>query len=87
MKFELGRDRLGNFSFRTRRWIAGCAAFPFLLALASHFFQWGLFGAADNWAMALSAVVLFLAIRYLGPTGQQYEDYRRSRRGKRAGRD
>jgi len=87
MKFELGRNRLGDFSFRTRRWIAGCAALPFLLALASHYFEWDLFGIADNWAIAVSAVAFFLVIRYLGPTGQQYDDYWRGRREKRAGRD
>lgn len=87
MKFELGRDRLGSFSFRTRRWIAGCAALPFLLALANHYLEWELFGTADNWATAVSALVLFLVARYLGPTGQQYDDYRRCRREERAGRD
>jgi hypothetical protein len=86
MKFDLGSDRLGNFSFRTRRWIAGCAALPFLLALASHYFEWGLFGAADSWVIAVSAVVLFLTIRYLGPTGEQYDAHRRRRREKRASR-
>jgi hypothetical protein len=87
LKFELGRYRLGNFSLRTRRWIAGCAALPFLLALASHHFEWSLFGMADKWAIAVSAVVLFLVARYLGPTGQQYHEYRRNQLEKRARRD
>ena len=87
MKFELGRNRLGNFSFRTRRRIAACAGLPFLLALASYYCEWGLFGEAGNWAIAVSAVVLFLAARYLGPTAQQYDDYRRSRREKQSQRD
>ena len=84
MKFKLGRGRLGDFSFQTRRWIAGCAGLPFVLALANRYFEWGLFGTADKWAIGVSAVVLFLAARYLGPTAQQYDDYRRSRREKRA---
>jgi hypothetical protein len=87
MKFSLGRDRLGNFSFRTRRWIAGCAGIPFLLALANYHFGWGLFGAADHWALAVSAVVVFLVARYFGPTGQQYYEHRRSRPERRAFRD
>lgn len=87
MMFELGRDRLGNFSFRTRRWIAGCAGLPFLFAVANHYFEWDLFGAAGNWVTAISAIVVLLVARYLGPTGQQYEEYRLSRREGRAGRD
>lgn len=80
MKFELGRGRLGDFSFQTRRWIAGCAGLPFVIALANHFFEWGLFGPADKWAIPVSAVLLFLVARYLGPTVQQYDDHARSRR-------
>jgi hypothetical protein len=87
MKFELGTGRLGDFSFQTRRWIAGCAGVPFVLALANRYFEWGLFGTADKWAMAVSAVVLFLAARYFGPSAQQYDDHQRSRRENRAGGD
>ena len=44
MEMELGRDRLGKFSFQVRRFFVGCACVPCILAVANHYFEWGLFG-------------------------------------------
>jgi len=77
---ELGRDRLGKFSLTTRRVFVGCALVPCVVTVANHYFGWGLFGWEDRWSIAASFVLLFLVMRYLGPTVQQLREYRESRR-------
>ena len=73
---KLGENRLGKFSFQARRLFVGCALFPCILAVANYYFGWGLFGRAERWFIAAAFVLLFLVIRYLGPTVQQIRDYR-----------
>lgn len=73
---ELGGTRLGKFSLTARRVFVGCALIPCVVTVVNHYLRWGLFGRGDKWAIAASFVLLFLVMRYLGPTVQQLRDYR-----------
>ena len=80
---QLGENRLGKLSFRMRRVLVGCALLPCVVAVADYYLQWGLFGKFGRSAIAASFVLLFLVMRYLGPTVQQVQDYRNDRRAKK----
>jgi hypothetical protein len=73
---ELGENRLGKFSFNMRRLFVGCALVPCIVTVADYYLGWGLFGRFGRWAIAVSFVLLFLVMRYLGPTVQEVQDYR-----------
>lgn len=73
---ELGGNRLGKFPLTVRRAFVGCALVPCAVTVANHYPGWGLFGRDDRWSIAVSFVLLFLVMRYLGPTVQQLQDYR-----------
>ncbi len=73
---QLGKNRIGTFSFQVRRLFAGCALVPCILAVSNYYLGWGLFGRFQRAFMAASFVLLFLVMRYLGPTVQQIWDYR-----------
>lgn len=75
---ELGGTRLGKFSLTARRAFVGCAIVPCAVAVANHYLGWGLFGRDDRWSIAAAFVLLFLVMRYLGPTVQQLREYRQS---------
>ena len=77
---DLGGSRLGNFSLSTRRLVVGVALIPCVLFVASHYLNWGLAGRFGKEAIAGSFVVLFLVMRYLGPT---VDDLRRLRNAER----
>lgn len=77
---ELGGKRLGNFTLMARRAFVGCALVPCAVIVANHYLEWGLFGRDDRWSIAASFVLLFLVMRYLGPTLQQLREYRNSGR-------
>lgn len=81
---ELGGNRLGNFSLTTRRAFVACALVPCAVTVANHYFEWSLFGRDDRWSIAASFLLLFLVMRYLGPTVQQLRVYRE--RGRMGGR-
>lgn len=81
---EIGETRMGNFSLKVRRAFVGGALVPCVLTVANHYFGWGLFGRNDRWSIGASFVLLFLVMRYLGPTVQQLRDYRQS--GREGGR-
>lgn len=74
---ELGGKRFGKFSLRARRAFVGCALAVCATAVANYYFRWGLFGNDERWSVAMSFVLLFLVMRYLGPTMQQIREYRR----------
>lgn len=80
MEIELGRDRLGKFSFQVRRLFVGLACVPCILALANHYFEWGLFGKFERYSIGISFVLGFLVMRYLGPTMQEMREYRDAKR-------
>lgn len=65
---ELGGRRLGQFSTTTRRWFVGVALIPYTFAMLNDFCQWHLFGRFDKAVMPVSILLLFLVLRYLGPT-------------------
>jgi hypothetical protein len=73
---ELGGNRLGKFSLTTRRVFVCCALVPSVVTVANHYLGWGLFGVDDRLSIAISFVVLFLVMRYLGPTVHQLREYR-----------
>jgi hypothetical protein len=73
---QLGGNRIGKFSFTMRRVFVGCALVPCVLAVANYYFEWGLFGSFDRGLIAASFVLLFLVMRYLGPTMQEIRDHR-----------
>lgn len=77
---RLGENRLGTFSFNMRRVFVGCALVPCIVTVADHYLGWGLFGRFGRGAIAASFILLFLVMRYLGPTVQEVRDYRSSRR-------
>lgn len=77
---ELGGRRLGKFSLTARRAFVGGALVPCAVAIANHYLEWRLFGQDDRWPIAASFVLLFLVMRYLGPTVQQLREYRERRR-------
>lgn len=77
---ELGGSRLGKFSLTARRVFVGCALVPCLITVANHYLGWGLFGRDEKWSIAVSFALLFLVMRYLGPTVQQLREYRESGR-------
>ncbi len=79
---QVGEDRLGKFSFRMRRVFVGCALLPCVVTVMDYYLRWGLFGRFGRWAIAASFVLLFLVMRYLGPTVQEVQDYRNDRRAK-----
>ena len=78
----LGETRLGKFSFHVRRVFVACALVPCLVAAGNYSFDWGLVGRFDRWFLAVSFTVLFLVLRYLGPTEQQIRDYRNNQGAK-----
>lgn len=77
---RIGENRLGKFSFRTRRVFVGCALVPCVLTAANYYFGWGIFGKSDRWSVAASFILLFLVMRYLGPTVEEVGKYRNARR-------
>ena len=79
----LGSNRLGKFSFRMRRIFVGFALMPCGVTVADYYLRWGLFGRFERWAIAASFVLLFVVMRYLGPTVQEVAEYRDDRRGRK----
>ena len=79
---ELGEGRVGNFSFNTRRLFVAAGLVPFLLSIANFYLDLGLFGHFGKKAIAAAGVVLFLVLRYLGPTVEDTKRHRNARRGK-----
>ncbi len=77
MEMRLGQNRLGGFSFQVRRVLVGCALVPCVLAVANDYFEWWPVGMFARGLIAASFVLLFLVMRYLGPTVQQVRDHRR----------
>ena len=77
---DLGSSRLGNFSLSMRRLFVGAALIPCVLSVASYYLHWGIAGRFGKAAIAVSFVVLFLVMRYLGPT---VDDIRRFRNAER----
>ena len=71
-----GDHRVGGFSFRVRRLFVGLALLPCGLAVANFYLHWGLFGGYDKHALAAAFVVLYLVMRYLGPTMAQLREHR-----------
>ena len=61
---EIEGKRLGNFSLTARRGFAGLA----------------LLGSQDRWSIAASGVLMFLVMRYLGPTVRQIREYREGKK-------
>lgn len=41
MQMQLGKNRLGKFSFQVRRLFVGCALVPCILAIANYYLGWG----------------------------------------------
>lgn len=80
---QLGKDRLGKFSFQMRRVFVGCALVPCVATVADYYLEWGLFGRFGREVMAASFIPLFLVMRYLGPTVQEVRDYRDTKRAAR----
>lgn len=62
----------------------GLALIPFVVFVLNHYLEWHLVGSLDEQAMTVSVAVLFLVMRYLGPT---VEEIRRYREGRDAFRD
>lgn len=77
---ELGGNRWGKFSLTTRRVFVGSALVPCVVTVANHYFGWRLFGGDDRWSISASFILLFLVMRYLGPTVKQLREYRESGR-------
>lgn len=82
---KLGDDRLGNMSFNARRTIVALSLLPFSLVVANLYFEWHWFGKFDKRAVLVCAVVLFLVLRYLGPTVRDAQDYRAAKRMSKQG--
>ena len=80
---DLTGRRLGDFSLKARRLFVGLALIPFLLSVLNHYLQWHLVGRFDNVAVAVASVVLFLVMRYLGPTVEELKRYREAERSAR----
>lgn len=80
---ELGGTRLGKFSLAAGRAFVGGASVPCAVSVVNHYLGWGLFGRDDRWSIGLSFVLLFLVMRYLGPTMQQLREYRQNDRAGR----
>ncbi len=74
--FELAGQRFGNFSTNARRAIVGVASVPFLVSVANYWFTWRLFGIPEKWPFAVSATLLFLTMRFLGPTIHELREQR-----------
>ena len=59
--------RLGNFSYRTRRAVEIVFTIPCFVSGANLLFGWEYFGGRDNAVFAISVVILFLVMRFIGP--------------------
>ena len=68
--------RMKRLSLDSKRAIVGIAMVPLIVCGLNSLFRWHLFGSFDKGALVLSAVVLVLVMRYLGPTIQEMRDYR-----------
>ena len=75
---DIPGKRLGNFSLAVRRAFVGIALAACALALFDHFFDWRLFGDGANWPIPVAFVLLFLVLRFLGPTVEQLQAHRDS---------
>lgn len=78
---ELGTDRLGNFKFNTRRVFVALTLIPCVLSAANIYVEWHWFGKYDNHVLIGCFVVLFLVMRYLGPTVRDAKHFRDAKRG------
>jgi hypothetical protein len=78
MKHE--RDRLFRMSFTARRIAVVVALVPCGFFTSNVLFGWDWFGDLDYRLMVASFVVLFLVIRFLGPTIQQVRQHSDSKR-------
>jgi len=79
--------RIGVFSLRARRLFVGLALAPCGIAVANIYLRWGLFGAYERHAVAAAFVVLYLVMRYLGPTMAELRERREGiRSAKTSGR-
>ena len=55
---------------------------PWLLSIANDALEWGLLGQYRRIAVAITSSVLFLTMRYLGPTVEDVRAYRDRDRSK-----
>jgi hypothetical protein len=64
---RLEGQRLGKFSYRTRRAMEMVCAIPCIVLGLNLLFSWKLFGEHGGAVFALSVAFLFLVMRFLGP--------------------
>ncbi len=78
----IGILKIGShqLSFNQRRAVVGVVLIPFLLCGANQLFDLGFLGTYGKAAWAICAVVLFLAIHFVGPTVAEMQEYRARRR-------
>ena len=69
-------ERIGRFSFNTRRLFVGIALIPCVISLANEYFKFGIFGEFGKHFVGMSFLVLALVMRYLGPTMEDMEKNR-----------
>jgi len=73
-----------TLSFNKKRLIVAIALLPCLLCVVNYFLDLQIFGQFAKQALIASFIVLFLVMRYLGPTLREIEEYRDAKRsGKR----
>ena len=80
---DIEGNRLGNFSLTARRGFVGLALVPCAVSVANYYFGWGLLGSQERWSIAASFVLMFLVMRYLGPTVHQIREYRDGKKNRR----
>ena len=75
-----------GLSYNSKRALVGVALVPFVFLGLNALFGWHLFGSFDKRALVLSGVLLFVVMRYFGPTRQEMLDHR-DKQARQAERD
>jgi hypothetical protein len=69
-----------TLAFNQKRLIVGVALAAALFSVANYYLDLGVFGRFGKHMIAASFVVLFLSMRYAGPTITEVREYREQQR-------
>lgn len=70
-----------NLSLKTKRLVTG-SALALLIAAIANLYVTRIFGKHDRQIVVATAILLAIAIMYIGPSLQEIRDYRDQRRGR-----
>lgn len=71
---------MNNLSFNAKRALTGVLAIPCFVVIANHFFALGVFEKYSREAMVVSWAVLWVIVRFIGPSVRETQEYKAIKR-------